>query len=104
MGQNLTSSFRAIIDNLNKMSGIDLYKSEARALLTGMSTMLDNIVIDADDERYLRHHINSLLEHEGIAEAELHAMHCGEYDAFDEDGEPIWNTPSYCCTEDELPF
>lgn len=82
MRQNLVDSFKAVINNLNTMTGMDLYKSEARALLTGMSTMLDNIVIDANDERYLRHHINGLLEHEGLAEAELHAMLCGEYDVY----------------------
>lgn len=102
MEQNLTNSFKAIIDNLNNMSGIKLYKSGARELLKGMSTMLDNITIDKEDEEYLRFHIKGLLETEGLAQAEESAMQCGEHIEFNEDDEPIYtpyslykNTPSY---------
>ena len=104
MEQNLINSFKAVIDSLNKMSGIDLYKSGARVLLKGMSTMLDNITIDKEDEEYLRLQIKELLETEGLAQAEDFAMQCSEYIEFNKDGEPIYNTPSYYYTENELPF
>ena len=104
MEQNLINSFKAVIDSLNKMSGIDLYKSGARVLLKGMSTMLDNITIDKEDEEYLRLQIKELLETEGLAQAEDFAMQCSEYIEFNKDGESIYNTPSYYYTEDELPF
>lgn len=104
MEQNLINSFKAVIDSLNRMSGIDLYKSGARVLLKGMSTMLDNISINKEDEEYLRLQIKELLETEGLAQAEDFAMQCSEYIEFNKDGESIYNTPSYYYTEDELPF
>ena len=104
MEQNLVNSFKAVIDSLNRMSGISLYKSGARSLLEGMSTMLDNITIDKEDEEYLRFHIKGLLEDEGLAQAEDFAMQCSEFIEFNEDDEPIYNTPSYYYTENELPF
>ena len=104
MEQNLINSFKAVIDSLNRMSGIDLYKSGARVLLKGMSTMLDNISINKEDEEYLKLQIKELLETEGLAQAEDFAMQCSEYIEFNKDGESIYNTPSYYYTEDELPF
>lgn len=104
MEQNLVNSFKAVIDSLNRMSGIDLYKSGARALLEGMSTMLDNITIDKEDEEYLRFHIKGLLEDEGLAQAEDFAMQCSEFIEFNEDDEPIYTPYSLYKNKDELPF
>lgn len=104
MEQNLINSFKAIIDNLNRMSGIDLYKSGARVLLEGISTMLDNITIDKEDEEYLRFQIKGLLETEGLAQAEDFAMQCSEYIEFNEDNEHIYTPHSLYKNKDELPF
>lgn len=76
--------------------------------LTGLELMNTYDRVPFDNQYYkIReaiHYLNAALTEAFLAQAENNAMHCGEYVEFDEDGDPIWNTPSHCCTEDELPF